>query len=74
MKTNGFEVLETGEVLVTVTFALLGVMTSDIRIMAIKCPVAGSNEVVRALPLKETTDVALKFVPIRVRLKPGLPA
>jgi len=58
---------------VTVTGKLPAVARSLVKIAAITCPEL-TRLVVRALPLKLTVELLLKFVPFTVNEEPGVPA
>jgi hypothetical protein len=67
-----FDVPPPGAGLVIVILNAPAVVKSDIKIAAVNC-VAETYVVVLAEPAKFTTDVAIKFVPLTVRVNPASP-
>ena len=73
VNVTAFDVPPAGVGFVTVTGGVPTAATSPARIAAVNC-VALTNVVTFALPLKFTTDVFRKFVPLTVRVKAPDPA
>ena len=61
-----------GAGLKTVILAVPGLAKSDAGICAVNC-VALTNIVGRLAPFQRTTELATKFVPVRVKVTPGAP-
>jgi hypothetical protein len=72
-RLTAFEVPPPGAGVFTVMGKFPTAAISVTRICAVSC-VALTNAVVRAVPLNRTTELLLKFVPLTVNVKAGLPA
>src|ERR1700722_2983682 len=74
VKGNGAEVPPTGMLFTTVTFTVPAVARSEARTAAVSCPVPELNVVTRAFGPKNTTEFALKLLPVTVSGNPAAPA
>jgi len=73
LKDCGAEVPPPGDGLVTLTLTVAPVAISDAGMVAESC-VALTSTVLSALPLKFTTELDTKFVPVTISVNPALPA